>query len=324
MATEDDGSCNYSEGCGDDDPGDPCADGNCDGPSGPNPCGEEGPVCHGDASCIEDVCVCNEGYIGDGVESCSDDFDFDGLTNSAENDIGTDPKNADTDGDGLNDGKEYSDGCLDPLKSDTDGDGLSDGEEVNDFSCNPCKSDTDGDGLTDFPEVNAYKTDPNKKDTDDDGLTDEEEIMSYKTDPNKKDTDDGGVDDGPEVKRGTNPLDDRDDPDPDLCCCPADGGDAAAYVEVTSTYAPDTVVAQCEALSGYVYGGAVHEAFMETYNAVVFAADGAYPPGSCGCYKNAEGYEGEGNAGASNSPVGTGATNAAEQDARGSKKSKKE
>ena len=165
---------------------------------------------------------------------------------------------------------------------------------------------------------------PNKKDTDDDGLTDKEEIMFYKTDPNNKDTDGGTASDGEEVlergEKGTDPTDDRDDVDPPLCCCPADGGDAAAYVEVTSAYKPDTVVADCEALRGCMGGEDVHQAFVDTYNVVVFAADAADGNAvceriDCGCYKNAEGYEG--NDDSNNSPVDTGTTSAAEQEGSG-------
>jgi hypothetical protein len=39
--------------------------------------------------------------------------------------------NADTDGDGVNDGQEATDGT-DPLNSDTDGDGVNDGQEKTD------------------------------------------------------------------------------------------------------------------------------------------------------------------------------------------------
>jgi hypothetical protein len=45
-----------------------------------------------------------------------------------ETNYGTDPLNADTDGDGVNDGQEATDGT-DPLNSDTDGDGVTDGQE---------------------------------------------------------------------------------------------------------------------------------------------------------------------------------------------------
>ncbi|MDZ7767375.1 MAG: OmpA family protein [Melioribacteraceae bacterium] len=60
-------------------------------------------------------------------------------------------------------------------------------------------------------EVNKYKTNPLIVDTDGDGLTDYEEVMTNKTDPLKVDTDGGTIGDGVEVKRGTDPLDPKDD-----------------------------------------------------------------------------------------------------------------
>lgn len=67
------------------------------------------------------------GIVGDG----SGDEDGDNLTDVEEVLVyGTDPCNADTDGDGLSDSEEILIGT-DPLNADTDGDGLSDGDEVN-------------------------------------------------------------------------------------------------------------------------------------------------------------------------------------------------
>jgi hypothetical protein len=57
----------------------------------------------------------------------SNDIDDDGLTNDEEAALGTDPENADTDGDGLRDAAEVD--YTDPLNADTDGDGFSDGDE---------------------------------------------------------------------------------------------------------------------------------------------------------------------------------------------------
>ncbi|HOI28218.1 MAG TPA: DUF6089 family protein [Melioribacteraceae bacterium] len=185
----------------------------------------------------------NDGYfnIGAGItftgESMNSDKDNDGLTKREELELGTDPNNPDTDGDGLKDGEEVKqyntdpknvdsdgDGLKDgeevmtyktnPAKADTDGDGLNDGEEVTKFKTDPLKADTDGDGLKDGEEVMKYKTNPLKADTDGDGLMDGEEVMKHKTDPLKADTDGGTVNDGVEVKRGTNPLDPSDDVPP--------------------------------------------------------------------------------------------------------------
>jgi outer membrane protein OmpA-like peptidoglycan-associated protein len=132
---------------------------------------------------------------------------MDGLGKCLEKEIGTDPLNADTDGDGLNDGEEYLTFKTDPLKVDTDSDGLNDFEEVKSYKTNPLVVDTDGDGLSDGDEVMKYKTDPLKVDTDGDGLSDYDEVMKYKTDPLKVDTDKDGLKDGDEVmKYKTDPL----------------------------------------------------------------------------------------------------------------------
>jgi lysophospholipase L1-like esterase len=88
---------------------------------------------------------------------CLDD-DRDGLLNTTEAQIGTDPQLTDTDEDGLVDGK---DGFV-PLGAipggvDTNGDGFVDGEQV--YSTDPMQADSDGDRLTDGLEA-AYSSDP--------------------------------------------------------------------------------------------------------------------------------------------------------------------
>src|SRR3989339_109064 len=159
----------------------------------------------------------NDAYVGLGLgltfqgDRGTSDDDMDGLMKKEEKLLGTDPKNPDTDGDGLKDGEEVTKYKTDPLKADTDSDGLSDYAELITNKTDPLKADTDGDGLKDCEEVTKYKTDPLKADTDGDGLKDGEEITNFKTDPLKKDTDGGTVDDGVEVKRGTNPLNADDD-----------------------------------------------------------------------------------------------------------------
>ncbi len=135
----------------------------------------------------------------------SPDIDGDGILNEDETNIyGTDPTNPDTDGDGIDDGVEITNGTdpLDPCDpigaviTDTDADGLTDCEEttgnddpgtpaiatgISDETdpCDPNNSgdncDPDNDGVTNADEATAG-TDPNNSDTDGDGLNDGEEI----------------------------------------------------------------------------------------------------------------------------------------------------
>jgi outer membrane protein OmpA-like peptidoglycan-associated protein len=146
-----------------------------------------------------------------GGDDCDTDNDRDGLTKCREEQIGTDPNVADTDGDGLNDGDEVNRYMTDPLNRDTDGDGLTDGDEVLKYLTNPLSKDTDSDGLTDYEEIFTYNTLPNNRDTDGDGLTDGDEVLIYRTDPRMVDTDLGSIGDGVEVNRGTDPLNPDDD-----------------------------------------------------------------------------------------------------------------
>lgn len=57
------------------------------------------------------------------------DSDVDNLSNDEEENIGTDPRNGDTDNDDLSDYQEVNISHTDPLNSDSDGDGMSDGNE---------------------------------------------------------------------------------------------------------------------------------------------------------------------------------------------------
>jgi outer membrane protein OmpA-like peptidoglycan-associated protein/opacity protein-like surface antigen len=162
------------------------------------------------------------------------DYDHDGLSTKDEKALGSDPRNADTDGDGLDDGAEVSNYKTSPLMADTDNDGLddyaevnthktdplaadsdqdklTDGDEVTTRHTNPLKADTDADGLNDYAEVITYKTDPLKTDTDGEGLTDGDEVQKHHTDPLKADTDGGTVSDKVEVARNSDPLKASDD-----------------------------------------------------------------------------------------------------------------
>jgi outer membrane protein OmpA-like peptidoglycan-associated protein len=88
------------------------------------------------------------------------DSDNDGLLDEYEMEIGTDPYNADTDGDGLSDGAEVNDYKTDPLNADTDWDALKDGAEVLTYLTDPLVADTDGGGVADGHEVIEDLTDP--------------------------------------------------------------------------------------------------------------------------------------------------------------------
>lgn len=109
------------------------------------------------------------------------DDDNDGLTNVEEAALGTDPKNPDTDDDGVSDGDEVDVYRSDPLNLDTDGDTLYDGGELV-YGTGILDPDSDGDGLSDGDEVYIYLTSPTSSDSDGDGTPDGVEVRNG-TDP---------------------------------------------------------------------------------------------------------------------------------------------
>ncbi|MFO0750756.1 MAG: choice-of-anchor Q domain-containing protein [Myxococcota bacterium] len=163
-------------------------------------------------------------YDQDGHLNCSDpDDDNDTLSDVAEAQAQTNPKDADTDDDGLSDGQELLVIGTNPKDADTDDDGIDDGTEFGLTTPNkdtagafqpdvdpatttdPKNPDTDGDGVKDGdedtnhngkvdkdatpPEGNPNDPTDGLQDTDGDGLIDREEILIYHTDPNNPDTD---------------------------------------------------------------------------------------------------------------------------------------
>lgn len=194
----------------------PCA--SAQGASGAAAAEKPAAVCEGDADC-------------DGLPDVREDANGNGVVDAGE----TDPKNPDTDGDGLLDGEEGDrdgDGTLgpdetSPLESDTDGDGVLDGEEKRlGTKVNVC--DTDGDGLSDGVELGAIQPndkggchglqpagtnfkkphvlDPLNPDSDGDGIRDGEEDQNGNgwldpedSDPTITDSDNDGLDDGVET-----------------------------------------------------------------------------------------------------------------------------
>ena len=87
------------------------------------------------------------------------DLDGDGLSNFDELYVqGTNPREADTDHDGLPDGRELELGT-NPNLADTDGDGLTDAKELT-AGTDPLSADTDNDRVSDGLEVNRFCSDP--------------------------------------------------------------------------------------------------------------------------------------------------------------------
>ncbi|MCP4847026.1 MAG: hypothetical protein GY899_03655, partial [Verrucomicrobiaceae bacterium] len=117
-------------------------------------------------------------------QSGEDDAEPDGLTNSQEFNLGTNPTLADSDGDDLSDSEEINQHDTDPTLADSDDDGLDDGQEINgDPATDPLIADSDGDGLEDGDEVLTHGTDPTNADSDGDGYKDGIELASG-SDPN--------------------------------------------------------------------------------------------------------------------------------------------
>lgn len=96
--------------------------------------------------------------------------------------VTSDPRQADTDGDGRNDAEELTYGT-DPRSPDTDGDQLTDNQELVDVYSDPTRQDSDGDTLADGLELNFFKTSPLLKDTDGDQFSDDREMFSLGRNP---------------------------------------------------------------------------------------------------------------------------------------------
>jgi clumping factor A len=186
-------------------------------------------VCNGD----DDDC---NGTVDDVAGGC-DDTDGDGIPDEEEEEIGTDPEDADSDDDGVPDGDEPSydqdsdgDGLINALDPDSDDDGLLDGTELG-LDCsggdtdvgagnctpdadegetvtNPLDADTDGGGVRDGSEdsnlngaIDAGETNPTTGNGADDG------------DAANEDSDGDGLSDDLEETLGTDPNDGDSDDD---------------------------------------------------------------------------------------------------------------
>ncbi len=181
---------------------------------------------------------------GDGIgDVCDTDADADGLTDSEERSLGTDPGDPDTDDDGLTDFEEVEAATpkmlnpavdTDPVDADTDDDGIADGEEriagADDVITDPLRADTDEDGLADGLETGVIA--PVLAGVSDRGLisyrgTDPASFVADQdptttTDPTDADTDDGTVSDGIEDTNRNGRVDGRErdpsNPGDDIPC----------------------------------------------------------------------------------------------------------
>ncbi len=149
------------------------------------------------------------------------DRDGDGIPDSVENFLGTDPDDPDTDGDGIDDGDEVNGtGPLaggtptDPLDTDTDDDGLTDGQEALAADpTDPANPDSDSDGLPDGLELGVTEpappgvgVGPLRADFDGTDTTSPNWVPdadpTTTTDPTNPDTDEDGLLDGEEDANG--------------------------------------------------------------------------------------------------------------------------
>ncbi|MDP2342535.1 MAG: hypothetical protein Q8O67_16380 [Deltaproteobacteria bacterium] len=161
------------------------------------------------------------------------DGDGDGLPDATEEELGTDPADADSDDDGVRDGDENNladdtdgDGLINANDPDSDGDGIKDGTERGLVTPDGDTNVDNGNFIPDAdPTTTTSAVDP---DSDDGGVSDGDEDENFngridagETDPNvgaddrpeDADGDGDGIPDGIEIDTGTDPNDDDSDDD---------------------------------------------------------------------------------------------------------------
>ncbi len=172
----------------------------------------------------------------------SDDADGDGLLNVVEEGLGTDPRNADSDGDAMPDGWEAGYGLnatTNDASLDFDADGLTNLAEFV-LGTIPTNTDSDADMMTDGWEV-SYGLDATTNDAaldfDADGLTNLAEFI-LGTIPTNTDSDADGLSDAQEVEAGLDPLVSNAGSDSD--------GDGLSDADEVNTYSTDPLNADTD------------------------------------------------------------------------------
>lgn len=104
-----------------------------------------------DTGSVDDPYVAGDTYVPE-VVSVPDETSAPSNTTALASDV-------DQDGDNALDARELEMG-LDPYNPDTDGDGVADGDELDIYGTDPFSWDTDGDGISDGEELFGVRTDP--------------------------------------------------------------------------------------------------------------------------------------------------------------------
>ncbi len=170
--------------------------------NGSNPCMRDSDADNEDDIDEEPGCRLNDdpNCVGGADGPGGKDSDSDGLTDLCEKELGTDPQNQDTDGDGLWDGDEdINHNCTyeanlnetNPFEPDTDMDGINDGFELK-YGTDPTNIDTDGDCIPDGPMTLSDGTTSLGEDKNQNGVFD----MGSETNALEIDTDQDGLTDG--------------------------------------------------------------------------------------------------------------------------------
>jgi hypothetical protein len=184
----------------------------------PVPIDEPPPVDEPVAETTVDAGEANTAVGPDTAVASETDLDADNYPDALELEVGLDPTNVDTDGDGVADGDEGIIYGTDPTIVDTDGDGVSDGGELFDRRSDPLvwndaaaaspnavleEGTAEGGAPAGAEDVAARTA---SLDSDADRLADADED-SFGTDATSPDSDGDGYYDGDEVNLNTDPLD---------------------------------------------------------------------------------------------------------------------